>query len=159
MLGGFFIKQKKEYIEDFEEGDEVVTPGRTITEADIVNFAGLSGDWDEIHTNAEFMEDSPFGERVAHGLLTLSVASGLSLRSNFSPKIVAFLGIDNLRFLKPVFIGDTIRVESRVMEARPSESREGVGVLETKDTVKNQNDEEVLKWESKLMIERKDNGG
>lgn len=146
-------------MEDFEEGDEVVSPGRTITEADIVNFAALSGDWNEIHTNAEYMEESSFGERIAHGLLILSVASGLSLRSNFSPKIVAFLGIDNLRFLSPTYIGDTIKVKSKVIEARPSESREGVGILKTKDIVKKQNGEEVIKWESALMIESKDNEG
>lgn len=101
------------------------------------------------------MKDSPFGERIAHGLLTVSIASGLTNRTESSPNVVAFLGIDNLRFLNPVFIGDTIKVESEVLEARPSESREGVGVLRTKNTVKNQKDEEVAKWETSVMVERK----
>lgn len=142
-------------MEDFEKGQKTTTPGKTITEADVVNFASLSGDWNELHTNAEYMKDSPFGERIAHGLLTVSIASGLTNRTERSPNVVAFLGIDNLRFLNPVFIGDTIKVESEVLEARPSESREGVGVLRTKNTVKNQKDEDVATWETSVMIERK----
>lgn len=144
----------KVYLEDFEEGQKTTTPGKTITEADVVNFASLSGDWNELHTNAEYMKDSPFGERIAHGLLTVSIASGLTNRTEISPNVVAFLGIDNLRFLNPVFIGDTIKVESEVLEARPSESREGVGILRTKNTVKNQKDEDVATWETSVMIER-----
>lgn len=144
----------KVYLEDFEEGQKTTTPGKTITEADVVNFASLSGDWNELHTNAEYMKDSPFGERIAHGLLTVSIASGLTNRTEISPNVVAFLGIDNLRFLNPVFIGDTIKVESEVLEARPSESREGVGILKTKNTVKNQKDEDVATWETSVMIER-----
>lgn len=143
-------------MEDFEEGQKVFSPGKTITEADVVNFASLSGDWNELHVNAEYMKNSPFGERIAHGLLTVSIASGLTDRTEFTPEVIAFLGIDNLRFQKPVLIGDTIKVESEVLEARPSESREGVGILKTKNTVKNQKDEEVVKWETALMIAKRD---
>ncbi len=143
-------------MEDFEEGQKAVSPGKTVTEADIVNFASLSGDWNELHVNAEYMKDSPYGERIAHGLLTVSIASGLTNRTEFSPEVVGFLGIDNLRFQKPVLIGDTIKVESEVLEARPSESKEGVGILKTKNTVKNQKDVEVAKWETALMIAKRD---
>src|SRR5690606_28818837 len=71
------------YFEEFQVGDEVTSTGRTITETDIVNFAALSGDWNLIHTDAEYSRDHPFGQRVAHGLLILSIASGLAVRMNF----------------------------------------------------------------------------
>ncbi|MDI6847093.1 MAG: MaoC/PaaZ C-terminal domain-containing protein [Candidatus Bathyarchaeia archaeon] len=70
----------KSYLEDFKVGEKIVSTGRTITEADIVIFAGISGDWSELHTNAEYMKNSPFGQRIAHGMLTLSIASGLAMQ-------------------------------------------------------------------------------
>jgi acyl dehydratase len=76
---------EKSYLEDFKVGDKAVSPGRTVTEADIVMFAGISGDWNELHTNAEFVKESPFGQRIAHGMLTLSIASGLGLRTTGRP--------------------------------------------------------------------------
>ena len=71
------------YFEEFEIGSEVFSPGRTISEADIVNFAGLSGDYNQLHTDAEFAKGTPFGKRIAHGLLVLSIASGLAARLGF----------------------------------------------------------------------------
>lgn len=148
---------EKSYLEDFKVGDKAVSPGRTVTEADIVLFAGISGDWSELHTNEEYMKNSPFGQRIAHGMLTLSIASGLSLRmAGRSPiEILAFLGMDNVRFTAPVFIGDTIRVESEVIESRPSKSRPDAGILKFKNTVKNQRDETVATWETALMVSAK----
>jgi len=138
----------------FKLGEKFVTPGRTITEADIVIFAGLSGDWTELHTNAEYMKKSQFGQRIAHGMLTLSVASGLVLRAKELPdfEILAFLGMDNVKFTAPVFIGDTIRVEMEIVEARPSKSRANAGILRFKNIVKNQKNEVVATFESALMI-------
>ncbi|MFQ5999208.1 MAG: MaoC/PaaZ C-terminal domain-containing protein [Candidatus Bathyarchaeia archaeon] len=148
---------QKEYLEDFKVGEKTVSPGRTVTEADIVMFAGLSGDWNELHTNAEYMKESPFGQRIAHGLLTLSIASGLELRAGaISPRlIIAFLGMDKVRFTAPVFIGDTIRIESEIIEARPSKSMPGAGILVFKNTVKNQRDEDVATWETAIMVRRR----
>jgi len=145
---------QKSYLEDFKVGERAVSPGRTVTEADIVMFAALSGDWNELHTNAEFMKNSIFGQRIAHGMLTLSVASGLGMRTGTTRpvEILAFLGMDKVRFTGPVFIGDTIRVESEVIEARPSKSRPGAGILRFKNTVKNQRDEDVATWETALMV-------
>ncbi|KXB05760.1 hypothetical protein AKJ49_00140 [candidate division MSBL1 archaeon SCGC-AAA382A03] len=148
------LKDCKKYLEDFKKGDKITSPGRTITEADIVNFADISGDWNEIHTNENYMKDSSYGKRIAHGLLTLSVARGLFYRTNFSPETVAFLGIENLKFLSPVFVGDTIRLVSEVIETRPSKSRENVGILKTKDIVKKQNDENVMEMKTVLMVKR-----
>jgi len=121
------MSAQKGYLEDFKVGEKAISPGRTVTEADIVMFAALSGDWNELHTNAEYMKNSIFGQRIAHGMLTLSIASGLSLRTGArSPvEILAFLGMDNVRLLAPVFIGDTIRVESEVIEVRPRRSNVG----------------------------------
>ncbi|MEM3464223.1 MAG: MaoC/PaaZ C-terminal domain-containing protein [Candidatus Bathyarchaeia archaeon] len=141
-------------LEGFKVGEKAVSPGRTITEADIVMFAGISGDWTELHTNAEYMKKSPFGQRIAHGMLTLSVASGLALRTKerSSMEVLAFLGLDNVRFVAPVLIGDTIRVESEIIEARPSKSRPGAGILKFKNSVKNQRDEVVATYETALMV-------
>jgi acyl dehydratase len=148
---------ERSYLEDFKVGEKAVSPGRTITEADIVMFAGISGDWSELHTNAEYMKNSPFGQRIAHGMLTLSVASALALRTTQRPpvEVLAFLGMDNVRFTAPVFIGDTIRVESEVIEARPSKSRPGAGILKFRNAVKNQRDEVVATWETALMVRTK----
>lgn len=151
---------EKSYHEDFKVSEKAVSPGRTITEADIVMFAGISGDWSELHTNAEYMKNSPFGQRIAHGMLTLSIASGLALQTRGRPpvEVLAFLGMDNVRFTAPVFIGDTIRVESEVIEARPSKSRPDAGILKFKNTVKNQRDEEVATWETALMVSTRPKG-
>ena len=151
---------ERSYLEDFKVGDKAVSPGRTVTEADIVMFAGISGDWNELHTNAEFTKESPFGQRIAHGMLTLSIASGLGLRTTGHPplEILAFLGMDKLRFTAPVFIGDTIRVEAEVIEARPSKSTPGAGILKFKNIVKNQRDEDVAAWETAIMVSKKPKG-
>jgi acyl dehydratase len=146
------MSAEKSHLEAFKVGDKSVSPGRTVAEADIVMFAGISGDWNELHTNAEYMKKSSFGQRIAHGMLTLSIASGLALRARQNLEVLAFLGMENVRFLAPVFIGDTIRVESEVLEARPSKSRPETGVLKFRNTVKNQRDEAVATWENVLMV-------
>ncbi len=110
--------QKGLYFEEFTEGLTLETRGRTITEADIVNFAGLSGDFNPMHTNAEFAASTPFGQRVAHGLLGLSVASGLSYQMGFlEGTVIAFTGLE-WKFREPIFIGDTIRVQVKVTKKR-----------------------------------------
>jgi 3-hydroxybutyryl-CoA dehydratase len=154
------MSDEKSYLEDFKVGERAVSPGRTVTEADIVMFASLSGDWNELHTNAEYMKHSVFGQRIAHGMLTLSIASGLGFRTRGRPpvEVLAFLGMDKVRFVAPVFIGDTIRVESEVIEARPSKSMPGAGILKSKNTVKNQRDEEIATWETALMVSMRPKG-
>jgi acyl dehydratase len=86
--------QNRQYFEDIQVGDEYVSPGRTVTEADIVAFAGLSGDYNVLHTDAEYMKSSIFGERIAHGLLGLAISSGLGTRAVARPfATLAFLGL------------------------------------------------------------------
>ena len=152
------MNPQKSYFEDFKLGEKTVSPARTITETDIVMFAALSGDWSELHTNAEYMKQSVFGQRIAHGLLTLSIATGLALRTGGRGTIdmLAFLGMDKVKFTNsPVFIGDTIRVELEVIEARTSQSRPDAGILKFKNTVKNQRDEEVATYEAAVMVNKK----
>ncbi|MFB6118419.1 MaoC/PaaZ C-terminal domain-containing protein [Halosegnis sp.] len=120
------------YFESVEIGTTDETGGRTITEADVVNFAGVSGDFNHIHTDDVRMADSSFGERIAHGMLVLSMATGL-LWQNRSPEerdaVVAFYGIDELRFRAPAFIGDRISVETEVLEKQRKPDSAGTGTV------------------------------
>ncbi|MEE8373618.1 MAG: MaoC/PaaZ C-terminal domain-containing protein [Dehalococcoidia bacterium] len=122
------------YFEDFKVGDVEVTRARTVTEADIVNFAAFSGDWYPLHVDAEYAKKSPFGERIAHGMLVLSVSTGLM--PLYEMAIVAFYGMDKVRFTAPTKIGDTIHVELEVLETQ--DKGELGGVIGFKNSVKNQ---------------------
>lgn len=130
------------FFEEFIVGDQTESVGRTITEADVVNFAGLSGDYNLIHTDAEYSKGQMFGQRVAHGLLVLSIASGLAVRLGFMENtILAFRGLE-WKFTAPVFIGDTIRVRVTVETTKPM-PRLGGGLVTLKMEVLNQKDEVV----------------
>jgi len=145
------------YFEDFEAGHESTSAGRTITEADIVNFAALTGDWNEIHTNKELAARGPFGQRIAHGALVFSVATGLSVRmGQTNDTVIAFYGLDRLRFVKPVFIGDTIRVRQRV-EGR-SERDAKSGIVTFLNEVMNQNEVVVVSYTAKVLLKRRGDG-
>ncbi len=153
------------YFEDFTEGLKVVSPARTITETDIVNFAGMTGDWTNLHTDAEFAKSNMFGQRIAHGLLILSIASGLAIRLGFMEgTVLAFLGVDEWKFKAPVFIGDTIHVEAEVVSLRELR-RLGGGTVTLGVSVLNQKSETVQygKWtvlvKSRPQEESGDNGG
>lgn len=103
------------YFDDVEIGQEWYSTGRTVTETDIVNFAGLSGDFNPIHVDHEFARTTPFRRPIAHGLLVLSISSGLGL--NCPPmRTLAFLRMREWQFKGPVFIGDTIRLRSTIRE-------------------------------------------
>ena len=142
------------YFEDFTAGVEHVTRGRTITESDIMSFAGLSGDFIELHTNEEYAKQSPYGKRIAHGMLTLSIATGLMTRMNLiTDTVVAFYGIDKLRFVKPVFIGDTIHVRKTVLDTMAKGGTSGVVTFDT--SVVNQNAEAVLVYRDKRVIKKR----
>jgi acyl dehydratase len=142
------------YFEEFSVGMEHVTRGRTITEADVMAFAGISGDFTELHTNEEYAKNTPYGQRIAHGLLTLSISSGLTTRMNLiTDTVMAFYGIDKLRFVKPVFLGDTITVKKIVVDTLAKGSVMGVVTFDT--TVVNQRGETVLVYRDKLAIKQK----
>lgn len=142
------------YFDDFEVGEESITAGRTITETDIVNFAGITGDWNEIHTNKEFAERGPFKQRIAHGALVFSIATGLSVRlGQTADTVIAFYGLDRLRFVKPTFIGDTVHVRQKVTEM--SERDEHSGIVTMLNEVINQREEVVISYTAKVLLKRR----
>lgn len=130
------------YLEDFVIGETSTSPARTITETDVVLFAGLSGDVNPIHTDEEFCKkNSPFGTRIAHGMLGLSVVTGLSARiGDMAGSAIAFLGIEDWRFLNPIIAGDTVHLVVETTEARPT-SKPGRGLVKRKLTLVNQKGE------------------
>jgi 3-hydroxybutyryl-CoA dehydratase len=143
------------YFEEFIVGQKVVTAGRTVTEADIVTFAGLSGDYNQIHVDAEYSAGGPFGQRVAHGLLGLAIASGLAVQTGvLEGTVIAFREISEWKFSKPIFIGDTIQVVMEVKEKKAM-PRLGGGMVMIELEVKNQRGEAVMKgtW-STLVISK-----
>ncbi len=112
-------RPRGKYFEDFEVGQEFLSPARTITTADIVNFACLSGDFNEVHTNWEYCKEGPFGEPIAHGPLVYSVMAGLQYASGINDgTLIALLQNDGWRMMVPVKNGDTIRMRSRVLEKK-----------------------------------------
>lgn len=139
------------FFEDFSVGEKITTRARTITEADIVNFAAFSGDWYPLHVDVEFARQSPFGERIAHGLLVLSTASGLMPLMDMA--IQAFYGMDRVRFTAPTKIGDTLHVEMEVLEKR--DKGELGGVVSLKSNVKNQRGEDAAVSVMKVLMKKK----
>jgi len=127
------VEPRGRYFEEFSVGDVITTPARTITEADVVNFAALSGDWNQLHTDVEYARRTPFGVRIAHGLLGLTVASGLGSRLGFIEGTAeAFLKLE-WKFRRPIYIGDTIHLRGEVARIRAVRSmRGGVVVFEMK---------------------------
>lgn len=124
------------YFQEFEVGDSAESVGRTITEADIVNFAYISGDWNRIHTDEVYSQEQMFGSRVAHGLLVLSVASGLAVRMGFMEEtVLAFTRLE-WQFRRPVVAGDTIRLRATV-RSKKAMPRSGGGVVVFKMEVLN----------------------
>ena len=142
------------YFEDFEEGKEYVSRARTVTEADVVAFAGLSGDYNPLHTDAEFMKSSPFGERIAHGMLVSSIGTGLSSQMGwFEGTTVALLEV-TFRFKAPVKLGDTIHLVIKVKDKKPT-SKPDRGILQMEADVLNQRDELVVEGVWTTMMRRK----
>jgi len=136
--------QRGLYFEEFETGQIITTAARTVTEADIVAFAGLSGDYNQIHTDAEFAKTTPFGQRIAHGLLVLSVISGLAVQTGFMEgTIIAFREVNEWKFSKPVFIGDTVHATLEITETKALR-RLGGGAITIKLNVTNQHDDTVM---------------
>lgn len=148
------FRPRGRYFEEFAVGDSIVTAGRTITESDIVSFAGLSGDFNEIHINAAYAAEQPFGERVAHGMLVLSIAVGLAVQTGIIERTVLAFRELNWKFSRPVMIGDTIRVEIEITGAK-SIARLGGGSVTMKLSVLNQRDEVVNRGNWVMLVESK----
>jgi acyl dehydratase len=141
------------YLDDLEAGQVFETPARTITEADVVAFAGLSGDFNPIHTDTEFARGTAYGQRVVYGLLTLSAVTGLLDRTRvFSGSAVAMLGISDWTFRAPVFIGDTIRLRLTIESVRRTRSDPRRGVVRRLFHVLNQRDELVQEGHVDVLV-------
>jgi 3-hydroxybutyryl-CoA dehydratase len=142
------------YFEEFAEGQQVVTAGRTVTEGDIVRFAGLSGDFNQIHTDAAYAAEAMFGERIAHGLLVLAIATGLAVQTGIiEGTVLAFRELD-WKFSRPVLIGDTVRAEIEIVEAKAL-PRLGGGNVRMKVSVVNQRGEVVHRGHWDMLVQRK----
>lgn len=139
------------YYEEFSEGVTVETRGRTITEADITAFAGVSGDFNPLHTNAEYASQTQFGARVAHGALIFSIATGLAYQLGFlEGTAIAFTAFE-MKLRNPVYIGDTIKVTAKVTGKREMRAAGG-GLVIFDVRITNQKGETVQKGEWTMLI-------
>ena len=140
------------YFEDFHPGQVFLSQARTVTEADVVTFAGWSWDTNPVHTDAESARNGRFGERIAHGVLGLSVAMGLASRLGvFESCSIALLGIDDWRFRRPLSIGDTVRCRVEILDTRLTSTGDA-GILGRRFTLLNQREEVVQEGEIGLMV-------
>ena len=139
------------YFDELEVGDSFITKGRTITEADLVNFAALTWDTYPLHVDADWAANTMFGERIAHGMLVLSYAAGL-VPMQPGP-IVAFYGMEKVRFFAPTKIGDTIRVNVELTDKE--ERDENLGLATFHNTIINQREETVAKSINKVILKRR----
>jgi acyl dehydratase len=139
------------YFEDVSIGQEWESLGRTLTEADIINFAGLSGDFNPIHVDREFAKTTLFQQPIAHGLLVFSIASGLGVNSP-PMRTLAFLSIRDWQFKAPVFIGDTIRVQTKVLE-KQQRARSKRGAITWQRQLLNQDGKVVQEGVSLTLVE------
>lgn len=148
---------ERNYLEDYELGEVFVSPARTITEADVVLFASLTGDWHPLHTDATYARTTVFGERIAHGMLTMSIGMVLVLRLGqnvYLPRhFIALSGIDGLRFTAPVRLGDTIHSVNRVAALDGKDATRGV--LQYESEILNQDSKTVVRWTSRMLVARR----
>lgn len=139
--------------DSFAVGDRYRTESITVTETHVVTWAGLTGDWVPLHVDAEYAATSEFGERIAHGPLTLALALGLATRTGiFGNCVLAWLGLDDMRLPLPVRFGDTIHAEVAVRESRPT-SKHGRGLVVLDYTVCNQRDDTVMTFASTFLLQ------
>ena len=148
--------KEKNYWEDYEVGEKMISPGRTITEADLVMFSAFTGDSHPLLTNLEYASKTPFGERIAHGMLVLVVGSALGFRLGefvmLPRSFIAFYGIDKVRFTGAVKIGDTIHREEEIIEATAKDDKRGI--ITSKSSIKNQRGEDCCVFVSKFLCGR-----
>lgn len=146
---------ESKYFNDFEVGETFTTSGRTITDADQLNYAAVSGNYDPIHLNEEMMSDSQFGGRLVYGYLVLNVMEGQKVQLGLiDDSVVAFYGIDEARFRNPVMIGDTIHTELTVLDLEERDEDTGIVVLEEKGI--RQDGEVAVAAETRTLIEKRD---
>ncbi len=139
------FKPRGLYFEDFSIGQQIVSAGRTITESDVVAFAGLSGDYNSMHIDEQYSSKTPFQHRVAHGLLGMAIASGLAMQTGvMEGTVMAFREVNEWKFIKPIYLGDTVHVVMEVKECKAM-PRIGGGLVSILLDLKNQKDETTMK--------------
>jgi acyl dehydratase len=144
------------HYEDFEEGEEFISVGRTVTESDFVMHSALSGDWTELHTNKEYAEEQDFGERIAHGPMTFVQATGFVYRTGIVERTAyAFLGMNYMDLPKPVHIGDTLQLEM-VVSNKKEVGRDDVGLVVLDTEMENQEGTTVFEGDMKFLIKKKE---
>jgi len=145
---------RDKWFEDYEVGEFRKTLGRTITESDIVIHAGQTGDYFPHHMDAEWVKTQPFGRRIAHGTLIMSIAVGMTA-SDVNPQAMSY-GYDKVRFIKPVFIGDTITVRAEVVGVLDHAKRpESLGMVHELVSVSNQHQELVMVLTHVYLVNKK----
>jgi acyl dehydratase len=150
---------KGKYFEEFCQGQEFITAGKTVTEADLIIYTGFSGDYNPLHVDEEFAKGTPYKGRIAQGFMGLALASGLYSRMGiFDGTIIAFAGIENWRFLRPIFINDTISVSLKVIDTRLTSKRDR-GVVKFDVTILNQKQEALQQGVIAMLMAVKDQGG
>lgn len=148
---GYEFKGKK--YDEFNVGDVYTTASRTITEADVANFAGLSGDYNPLHTDEEFGKSTPFKGRIAHGMLCVSVATGLANQLGiFEGTSIALLSM-TIKYKGAVKFGDTIQLELKVAEKKET-SKTDRGIVTFDTAIQNQNNESVVEGQWIVMLQR-----
>jgi acyl dehydratase len=147
------------FYEDFEVGDEFTTAGRTITESDVVTFAGLSGDFSPIHMDAEFSKGTVHGQRIVHGPLGFSVFMGLMAQLRLTEGTgIALLGVTDWRFVAPIFLGDTVHGVMTI-ESKRETSHPGRGIINRRCKLVNQHDVVTQDGVIAAMVARREPGG
>lgn len=150
--------QRGLYFEEFEIGQEIKSVGRTITEADVVGFASITGDWTRIHTDAVYAAEHPLGQRVAHGLLGLSIAVALATRTGLiEGSVLAFREISDWKFRLPIYFGDTISMRATVIDTKPIRQLGG-GLVNFKVDLLNQDDKVVQQGKWAMVVMNKPEG-
>ena len=145
------------HFEDLTVGQTFESAGRTITETDFHMHSMFTGDWTELHTNAEYAEEGPFGARIAQGPMTFIVATGLFQRTGIVERtVVAFLGMNYMDVPNPVFIGDTLSAVYECAEKRELDSRDDAGYVEIDTRMTNQDDESVFEGDMKFLFKRRE---
>jgi acyl dehydratase len=145
------VTPRGKYFQDFQVGLELATVGRTVTEADLVNFAGLTWDTNPMHTDAEYGKTTMFGERIAHGMLGLSYAVGLVWQTGvLEGTVIAFMGLE-MKFKAPVRIGDTISVVARVKQTKEMKAMGG-GIVVIELRILNQKKETATQGEMAFLV-------
>jgi len=139
--------------DQFEVGAVYYSQGRTVTEADVVSFAGISGDFNPLHTNAEFAKHTPFGERIAHGMLVVSIATGMANWTGIFEGTTIALMEQVIRYKGVVLLGDTVHLEMEVQEKKPT-SKSDRGIVYFAARMINHRDEVVVDGVWTLMMKR-----